>query len=274
MRRNPSFPRAGHAAVLDRMFAGELTHTARSRRSLSVQASKGRMLNLDKWKPDSEDSVDDILSSALVAQDKELARILQEVEKLSKALKSGVPHTQTLTHTLQRTLMCAAKQSLLDRELRSLALTDDLTCLYNRRAFLALAGQQLRVARRKAQGLLLFFADVNNLKEINDIYGHREGDLALVRTADALERTFRNSDVIARLAGDEFAILALEAACENRDVILHRLEKSLHAASSDESRYKLSLSVGMARFDPRRPVPLGKLISLADEAMYEQKKRR
>ena len=232
------------------------------------------MPSQDRWKYGAEDSVEDALSSALVAQDQELARILQEVDKISKTLKSATPDTRTLSSTLQRTVMCAVKQSLLDRELRSLALTDDLTCFYNRRAFLALAGQQLRVARRNAQGLLLFFADVNNLKEINDTYGHREGDLALVRSADALEQTFRNSDVIARLAGDEFAVVALAAACENREVILRRLEENLNSSSTDESRYKLSLSVGMARFDPKRPVSLGKLISMADEAMYEHKKNR
>src|SRR3984957_9042159 len=103
--------------------------------------------------------------------------------------------------TLQRTVLCAVKQSLLDRQLRSLALTDDLTCLHNRRAFLALSGQELRVARRKSVGLLMFFADVDNLKAINDTYGHHEGDLALVRTAQALEQTFRKSDIIARLSG-------------------------------------------------------------------------
>jgi two-component system cell cycle response regulator len=221
-----------------------------------------------------EDSVDEMLSSALVAQDKELARILQEVDKISKSLKSEAPDTQTISNTLQRTVLCAVKCSLLDRELRSLALTDDLTCLYNRRAFLALAGQQLRVARRNAHGLLVFFADVDHLKEINDTYGHREGDLALVRTANALEQTFRNSDVIARLGGDEFAIMALEASCENREVILHRLEKNLKGSNADESRYQLSLSVGMARFDPKRPISLGKLIANADEAMYEEKKNR
>ncbi len=215
-----------------------------------------------------------MLSSALVAQDKELARILLELDKISRTLKSEKPDTRTLSNTLQRTVMCAVKQSLLDRELRSLALTDDLTCLYNRRAFLALAAQQLKVGRRKAQGLLLFFADVDNLKEINDTYGHREGDLALIRAADALEQTFRNSDVIARLAGDEFAVLALEAACENREVILRRLEQNLNRSTIDESRYKLTLSVGMARFDPKRPASLGKLISIADKAMYEHKKNR
>jgi len=215
-----------------------------------------------------------MLSSALVAQDKELARILLEVDQISKALKAEAADAKTLGSTLRRTALCAVKQSILDRELRSLALTDDLTCLYNRRAFLALAGQQLKVTRRNAQNLLLFFADVDNLKEINDTYGHREGDLALIRAADALEQTFRNSDVIARLGGDEFAVLALEASCENQEVILRRLEKSLKGSNADESRYELSLSVGMARFDSKHPVSLGKLIAMADEAMYEEKKNR
>ncbi|HXC61386.1 MAG TPA: GGDEF domain-containing protein [Nitrospiria bacterium] len=218
--------------------------------------------------------MDEALSSALMVQDRELASILQEVEKISASLKSEAPDTRSLSETLQRTLQCAVKRSFLERELRSLALTDDLTGLNNRRAFMALAGQQLKVARRSEQGLLLFFADVDNLKEINDTYGHQEGDLALIHAADALERTFRDSDVIARLGGDEFAVLALEASCENRDAILRRLEKNLRESNRNESRYQLSVSVGMSRFDPNHPVPLGKLIANADEAMYEEKKSR
>lgn len=260
--------------VPGRIRSSDIAQTVRSRFPAPSQASERRILSLDQRRPNLEDSVDEMLSSALVAQDKELAHILEEVDKISKTLKSQAPDAQTLSNTLQRTVLCAVKQSLLDRELRSLALTDDLTCLYNRRAFFALAGQQLRVTRRKAQGLLLFFADVNNLKEINDTYGHREGDFALIRTADALEQTFRNSDVIARLGGDEFAVLALEASGENREVILRRLEKNLKGSNSGESRYELSLSVGMARYDPKRPVSLGKLIATADEAMYEEKKNR
>ncbi len=255
-----------------RLRTSEITQTARSRISTQDQAFEREVLSLDRWRPNFEDSVDEMLASALVAQDKELAHILQEVDKISKTLKSEAPDTQTLSTTLERTVLCAVKQSLLDRELRSLALTDDLTCLYNRRAFLALTSQQLRVTRRKAQGLLLFFADVDNLKEINDSYGHREGDLALIRAANALEQTFRNSDIIARLGGDEFAVLALEASGENKEVILRRLEMNLKGASTEESRYELSLSVGMARFDPKHPVPLGELIAMADEAMYEEKR--
>lgn len=219
-----------------------------------------------------EDSLDETLSSALLAQDKELASILHEVDRISKSNKSEAAESRMLSTTLERTVLCAVKQFLLDRELRSLALTDDLTCLYNRRAFLALAGQQMRVAGRKAQGLLLFFADVNHLKQINDTYGHREGDLALIRTADALEQTFRKSDVIARLGGDEFAVLAPEASGENRETILGRLEKNLRNSDVEENRYKLSLSVGMARNDAKHPVSLGRLIAMADEAMYEEKR--
>ena len=244
------------------------------RSSAAEEDSDRRILSLQRWKPNLDDSVDEMLASALVAQDKELAGVLQDVDQISKTLKSDAPETQTLCTTLKRTVLCAVKQSLLDRELRSLALTDDLTCLYNRRAFLALAGQQLRVARRNSHGLLLFFADVDNLKEINDSYGHREGDFALVQAADALERTFRSSDVIARLGGDEFAIMALEANCEDREVILRRLEKTLKASSANENDYRVSLSVGMARFDPKHPVSLGKLIAAADESMYKEKKNR
>jgi diguanylate cyclase (GGDEF)-like protein len=237
-------------------------------------AYERKPLPLYRWNAQAEDGMDEILSTALAAQEQELAHILREVDRISLTLNSMGPDTQILNQTLQRTVRCAIRQSLLDKELRSLALTDGLTSLYNRRAFFALAGQQLKVTRRKAQGLLLFFADVNNLKEINDTYGHGEGDKAIVRAAQALEQTFRNSDVIARLGGDEFAVLALEASCEDQAAILRRLEKSLKESSANEHRYDLSLSVGMARFDPKHPVSLGKLMSMADEAMYDEKKNR
>ncbi|GAC1660746.1 MAG: hypothetical protein PVS2B2_13220 [Candidatus Acidiferrum sp.] len=173
---------------------------------------------------------------------------------------------------MQRATTCALKQSILDREIRSLAITDELTGQYNRRGFLASATHQLKLAQRNDQEVLLLFCDVNNLKGINDSFGHQEGDLALVRTADALEETFRDSDIIARLSGDEFAVLASEASTADRQVIVPRLEESLSKLNDLESRYKLSLSVGIARFDPRNPSSLGELIAQADEDMYAHKK--
>jgi diguanylate cyclase (GGDEF)-like protein len=238
----------------------------------SGPVSGPKLLPLSRRKQRTAESLDSALTSAILTQDRELACILREVDELSKTLKSTDGDNEAISKTLQRTVLCALKQSLLEKELRSLALTDDLTCLYNRRAFLALATQQLKVARRKDQGLLLFFVDVDNLKAINDSYGHREGDFALVRTADALEQTFRDSDIIARLGGDEFAILALEASSLNQDVILRRLAESLRDSTGVESRYQLTLSVGVARFDRKDSISLGELIARADHAMYEEKR--
>jgi two-component system cell cycle response regulator len=226
---------------------------------------------MDRQKMNAREPFDEGLESSLLSQDRDLALILEEVDDISKNLKANPPDAQALSEALHRTVLCALKQSLLDRELRSLALTDDLTGLYNRRAFHALAHQQLKVAHRNGQGLLLFFADVDNLKSINDCFGHKEGDLALVRTADALGCTFRNSDILARLGGDEFAVLALEASSQDQDAMLRRLQNHLQKVSEVEARYELSLSIGAARFDPKRSVSLEDLLAKADEAMYEQK---
>jgi diguanylate cyclase (GGDEF)-like protein len=274
MRRNIPYLRAEEAVLAGRFRTPGTTQIVGSRLPTSRDASAYRSSKLRQWKPDLENTTDEVLSSTLLTQDKELAGILEEVAKISTALESEAPDTRTLRDALKHTVLCAIRQSLLDRELRVLALTDDLTHISNRRAFLALAGQQLKVTRRKAEGLLLFFADVDNLKEINDLYGHREGDLALIRAANALEQTFRHSDVIARVGGDEFAASALEASCENREVILRRLERNLKKLNAGETRYELSLSVGMSRFDPKHPVSLGKLLAAAHEAMYEAKRNR
>ena len=221
-----------------------------------------------------EESLGEMLSSGMLAQDKELSSIVQDVDEILKSLKGDTPESQAISDTLQRTVLCAVKQSILDRELRSLALTDDLTCLYNRRAFLALATQQVRLTRRKSQGLLLFFADVDNLKEINDLYGHQEGDFALIKAANALEQTFRDSDILARLGGDEFGVLALEAYSQNQEAILRRLDENIQESNRDETRYRLSLSVGVARLDPKRFTSLGDLMGQADLAMYKEKRKK
>jgi diguanylate cyclase (GGDEF)-like protein len=213
------------------------------------------------------------LPAVLLAKHSELDRLLDELNEISNALKSHAsPDIQNLSRSLLRAVRGAIRQSLLDRELCSLALTDDLTGLHNRRGFLALAGQQLKQAQRTGQQFLLFSCDLDNLKTINDSYGHQEGDAAIVRTAEALKHTFRNSDILARFGGDEFCVLAFEASVQHEGSILERLKENLRKASKGESRYLLSLSVGLARFDPRTPVSLPDLMAEADTAMYLQKK--
>ena len=241
---------------------------------VSSQMDSQRVLAMGKRRPGSDEHLGELLSTVLPSQDSELAHIVVEMVQMSRTLKNSARNVQTLTDALKRVVQCAVKQCLLDRELRSLALADDLTGLYNRRAFLTLASQQLKLSRRNAQGLLLFFVDVDNLKHINDSFGHHEGDLAILRVADTLEDCFRDSDIIARIGGDEFVVLALETCGESQQAILRRLETGLGTSNARESRYQVSLSVGVAKFDPKHPVSLGDLVSIADRMMYAQKRDR
>jgi len=253
----------------DKMQEGDRFPTYSPNRSFNR-----RTVSIDQRKHPFEKELEEALSSALLAADNELGQIVHEVDELSRALKAKAPDEQSLRVAAHPAVWSAVKQALLDRELRYLALTDDLTCLYNRRGFFAAATQQLKMARRNAQSMLLLFCDLDNFKRINDCYGHREGDLALVRIADALGEVFRDSDIVARLGGDEFAILALEVSKESQEVMLRRLEKSLEKSNATEPRYELSLSVGVARFDPQCAASLGELMALADRAMYEKKRSR
>jgi diguanylate cyclase (GGDEF)-like protein len=234
--------------------------------------SSRRVLNFGRKNSTAEAGLEEILSSALRSADNDLSQILQEVDEISKTLKSDSPDAQALRVAHHPAVWSALKQTLLDRELRYLALSDDLTCLFNRRGFFAAAAQQLKLAARNSQSLLLLYCDVDNLKLINDSFGHQEGDLALIRVADALEHAFRDSDVLARLGGDEFVVLATESSTQTQEILLRRLEKSLKKSRACEPRYQLSLSVGVARFDPKRAVSLGELMCQADVAMYEQKR--
>ena len=250
----------------------DLVPDARVRTALPKRTSSRNVLAMGRRNGLAQESLEETLSSALQIADNDLGQILHEVNEISKTLELNSPDPQTLKAAVHPAVWSAVKQALLDRELRLLALTDELTCLYNRRGFFAAAAHQLKMASRNAQSLLLLYCDVDNLKMINDSFGHQEGDLAVIRTADALERAFRHSDILARLGGDEFVVLALESSSQTQEILLRRFEKCLKKGNTGESRYDLSVSVGVARFDPKRAISLGELIAQADKAMYEKKR--
>jgi len=231
-----------------------------------------RVLPFRRGSVGTKESLESILSTAFRSEDNELDQIFRALDDLADIVKSQNLDSAEVHDALKRAAIWAVEKSLLDRELRSLAITDDLTGFFNRRGFLAAASQQLKLAQRDRQSVLLLFCDVDHLKRINDSFGHREGDLALVRTADALEETFRGSDILARLSGDEFAILAWEASVPNVRAMMSRLVKNIENRSAEEARYKLSLSVGVARYDPLFPVSLGELMAAADQDMYKHKR--
>jgi len=242
------------------------------RLSLIHHRSNATVLSMHPGLGTTEESWKSALDSALRSNDPELDQILSALEEISNGLKSGALNARTLDNALQRAASCARRQSLIDREIRCLAVTDELTGLYNRRGFLASATHQLKLAHRQGEDVLLLFCDVDNLKQINDSFGHPEGDQALVRAAAALKATFRDSDILARLGGDEFAVLASDASIPSRQAIVPRIEDSLKKANAAQTRYKLSFSIGVARFDPQTPAPLGELMTRADRDMYAYKK--
>jgi diguanylate cyclase (GGDEF)-like protein len=218
--------------------------------------------------------IDDLFQGLLSQANRELASLLRDVRTEAHGTLPGGTQNQQLSELLMRAVRCAAKQYMLQAELGSLALTDELTGLYNRRGFMALAERQLKLGRRSGRGMLLFVMDVDRLKHINDSFGHLEGDRALKRTAEVLEQTFRDSDVVARLGGDEFAVLAIEASGHSEATIKARLFECLKSSSAKESPYQISLSVGLARFDSGCRTSIGELIAKADQTMYEHKKQR
>jgi diguanylate cyclase (GGDEF)-like protein len=156
-----------------------------------------------------------------------------------------------------------------------MTLIDELTGVYNRRGFTTLAERHLMLARRKKLPLLLIFADVDALKQINDTYGHAAGDRVLMDAAAVLRRTYRSADIIARLGGDEFTAFPLEASSESAEILLDRLHRNVeqHNAISDRP-YALSLSVGVGRFHPDRCQTIQQLLAEADEELYRRKTRR
>ena len=155
--------------------------------------------------------------------------------------------------------------------LRSMALTDDLTSLYNRRGFLRAATRLLSAATQDKREALLFYIDVDDLKSVNDSAGHTAGDSLLIRTKQVLWSVFRDSDVIGRLGGDEFAVLAPVSDPKARDLILDRLQKAVAADNLARAEPSLSLSVGFAQFNPRKPSSIAELLRKADVVMYEDK---
>ena len=173
-----------------------------------------------------------------------------------------------------------ARQYLQDRErvleeLRTLSISDDLTGLYNRRGFYVLAEQQIKIARRTGRAMLLASADLDGLKSINDGFGHHEGDRALVDAAQILRDSFRESDIIGRIGGDEFVVLMTEKPELNARVLFDRLARKLEAHNRKVTRpYPFSISLGIASFDPKQPVSLNDLLVQADRSMYEAKVRK
>lgn len=152
------------------------------------------------------------------------------------------------------------------QELSSLAMTDELTGLYNRRGFLSVARRYVALVNRSGLTLGMLYLDMDGLKKINDQQGHAQGDFALKALAQAMQESLRENDIPARLSGDEFVMLAVVSSQSELNEIAQRVEQAM----SDRD---LSVSIGQVLIaDPRRSLEYW--LDQADDRMYQHKRAK
>lgn len=200
--------------------------------------------------------------SSVIKREKTLIEMARKAHEAKGALRKS---EKELAH-MNRALISA------NAELKRISFTDELTGILNRRGFFNEAEKHRLDSIRQQEPFLLFFADLNRLKQINDTYGHDEGDNAIWQCATIIKKTFRNSDIVSRIGGDEFAMLApgldQDAALE----IMARLQGRFVAYNQSSTKeYELSLSIGFTTFCCENMSSISDLLEQADRKLYAQK---
>ncbi|MCU1370987.1 MAG: sensor diguanylate cyclase [Ilumatobacteraceae bacterium] len=179
-------------------------------------------------------------------------------------------HLSDADRVALRDLAAIVEQDLL---LRRRAHDDELTGLSNRRGLHLVAGRAFALCRRQRVPAMLLYADVDGLKTVNDTAGHEAGDELIRAVADVFRGSFREADVVARIGGDEFAVLLSDCDASPAEMVA-RLERGLADPAASPSGLRLSVSIGTARFDPRAPSTLDELMRRADGEMYRAKQAK
>ena len=182
-------------------------------------------------------------------------------------------------HTGKQKILLAiediTERKQLEEKLAAAAITDGLTGLYNRRGLFVLADKMLKISKRQGKGIFMLYVDLDNLKVINDSFGHDEGDKVLIESAKLLREIYRESDIVARVGGDEFVVLPVGTDGDSTDTIISRLRDASDTFNSRSNlQYELSLSAGIAYYDPKSNLSIGELLAHGDKSMYEHKKLR
>ncbi|SFL12864.1 diguanylate cyclase (GGDEF) domain-containing protein [Nitrosomonas aestuarii] len=173
-------------------------------------------------------------------------------------------------------LWLANRISYLENDLRKLALTDEMTGLYNHRAFCILGKQSFLESLRNDSVLILLYFDLDGLKKINDSLGHQIGSEMIIEFADLLKANFRRYETIARVGGDEFVVLSKQNQTDAAlDTALKRLADAVDAANSKSNKpYKISYSEGKITGRAKDFPSLDDLLTKADALMYENKRKK
>lgn len=159
--------------------------------------------------------------------------------------------------------------------LRDMAIKDELTGLFNRRGLLELAKEHYEAALAAKEHFIILYADLDNLKKINDEYGHHAGDLALKSAAGVLKTVFRDYDIVSRFGGDEFLVLAVDKGPEDFASIQALIESAFAKFNQKSNlEFDLSLSLGLSSFNHNNPMGFEELVQAADSKLYQRKRSR
>ena len=160
-----------------------------------------------------------------------------------------------------------------ERHLVKLSLQDELTGLLNRRGFFVMLPETAKRAKRSGIPVIVLYADLDGLKVINDTRGHARGDMALVAVADALRATFRETDIMARIGGDEFCVVAEAEIPADSSTLSERLDAALASAGAAIGEH-LAMSYGAVATGWQGLDDADELLTRADMLMYQTKRAR
>jgi len=170
---------------------------------------------------------------------------------------------------IARQLAATFKTARLHAQVLEFSLTDPLTGVYNRRYFDLFLANEVDRSRRFGRGLAVILVDIDDLKRFNDSYGHPAGDQALIFAAQCLEKQRRRADIVARIGGDEFALILPETEDEGAQIVANRITAAM--ALGDSLEQPLSVSMGISILHGAN-VEAGALVQRADRALYEAKR--
>lgn len=165
---------------------------------------------------------------------------------------------------LIRSIRYSIDKNKLELTLKSLSVIDDMTLLYNKRGFLKEASDHRKISKRNKKDFLILFTEIDNIKFINDTFGNREGDWAILDFSNILKKTFREVDIIARLETNKFTILLRDTDLKIKEILFSRLEKNLEKFNSEERKYRLSINLELILIGPDSDINIEKLLQRND----------
>lgn len=258
-----------------------ITHVSRLEDALVHTSTENPdIVLLDLGLPDStgfdtflniRDNIGDTPIILLTGLDDELVAIKSVQEGAQDYINKSDISKELLTRSIQYSI----ERHNLIAQIRSKSIIDGLTGLYNRRGFFTLAEKDFKMLKRSKNGFIIVYVDLDGLKWINDHLGHHQGDQALIDLANMLKNSFRETDIIGRIGGDEFVIIALNSKQSDMKLIRGRIEEHINNHNKNSNnQYNLSASIGLVSCEPNEHSSLDDIMKVADKKMYEEKQTK